>query len=90
MYVYGGGGGRFDYIEDPKKCPRKCVMQTNDTDRSEWMGQCVLDRLDRPMGNRVVTPYIITTKRQAVSNVVTGSLHEDFLILENEGYTAIP
>lgn len=44
------------------------------------------------MGNEVVKPYKIITKREVVSSVVTGSLHDNFLLLENKGsqlYTEI-
>lgn len=41
------------------------------------------------MGNEVVKPYKIITKGEVVSSVVTGSLHDNFLLLENKGVTAL-
>lgn len=40
-------------------------------------------------GNEVVKPYKIITKGEVVSSVVTGSLHDNFLLLENKGVTAL-
>lgn len=40
------------------------------------------------MGNEAVKPYNFITKSEAVSNVVTGSLHDNFLLLENKGVAA--
>lgn len=37
------------------------------------------------MGNGVVKPYKIITKGEVVFGVVTGSLHDNFLLLENNG-----
>lgn len=41
------------------------------------------------MGNEAVKPYKIKTKGEVVSIVVTGSLHDNFLLLENKGVTAL-
>lgn len=41
------------------------------------------------MGNEAVKPYKIITKREVVSSVVTGSLHDNFLLLENRGVTTL-
>lgn len=40
------------------------------------------------MGNEVVKPYKIITMGEVVSSVVTGSLLDNFLLLENKGVTA--
>lgn len=48
---------------------------------------CVLE--GQNTGNEVVKPYKIITKREVVSSVVTGSLHDNFLLLENKGVTAL-
>lgn len=44
---------------------------------------------DENMGIEVVKPYKIITKEEVVSSVVTGSLHGNFLLLENKGVTAL-
>lgn len=44
---------------------------------------------DKKKGNEVVKPYKIITKGEVVSSVVTGSLHDIFLLLENKGVTAL-
>lgn len=48
---------------------------------------CILE--GQNTGNEVVKPYKIITKREVVSRVVTGSLHDNFLLLENKGVTAL-
>lgn len=40
-------------------------------------------------GNEVVKPYKIITKKEVVFSMVTGSLHDNFLLLENTGVTAL-
>lgn len=50
-------------------------------------GSSILD--DKKKGNEVVKPYKIITKGEVVSSVVTGSLHDIFLLLENKGVTAL-
>lgn len=56
------------------------------SETAEWCGcdkDCILN-----MGNEVVKPYKIITKGEVVSSVVTGSLNDNFLLLENKGVTA--
>lgn len=48
---------------------------------------CILEGQNN--GNEVVKPYKIITKGEVVSSVVTGSLHDNFLLLENKGVTAL-
>ncbi len=48
---------------------------------------CILERHNK--GNEVVKPYKIITKGEVVCSVVTGSLHDNFLLLENKGVTAL-
>lgn len=48
---------------------------------------CILEGHNK--GNEVVKPYKIITKREVVSSVVTGSLHDNFLLLENKGVKAL-
>lgn len=48
---------------------------------------CILE--GQSEGNEVVKPYKIITKGEVVSSVVTGSLHDNFLLLENKGVTAL-
>lgn len=52
---------------------------------------CGADRIveGQNMGNEVVKLYKIITKGEVVSSVVTGSLHDNFLLLENKGVTAL-
>lgn len=56
-------------------CDRKCGVD------------CIVE--GQNMGNEVVKPYKIITKGEVVSSVVTGSLHDNFLLLENKGVTAL-
>lgn len=64
---------------------------------SETAQKCGCDKMcgvdftleGRDKGNEVVKPYKIITKGEVVSSVVTGSLHDNFLLLENKGVTAL-
>lgn len=64
---------------------------------AETAEQCGCDKIcgvdsileGQNMGNEVVKPYKIITKGEVVSSVVTGSLHDNFLLLENKGVTAL-